>query len=106
MKTIQTKKGIYRCSRLSKYKLKKYTKCIKEENTMKKAEVINILERIRSLLYNNAQFEAKEYTSLEINNLKGIIPEECRDTLYHYYFCDKCRIINCPKNENKDRLKG
>lgn len=66
---------------------------------LEKVEVINILRRIKALLYYNSYFEAEEYINLEIDNLKKITPTKCKNTKYYFRFCDKCSNKNCSSNK-------
>ncbi|MCI9039766.1 MAG: hypothetical protein HFJ29_07920 [Clostridia bacterium] len=68
---------------------------------MEKNIVLEILKSTENLLYYNDLTSAKEYIRLEIENLEGITPKKCRNTIYPFFFCDRCSNKNCPDNENK-----
>ena len=69
---------------------------------MEQTTLLEIICRIKNLLEQDHIFEAREYTQLEINNLKGITQENCKNTMYAFYpmYCDSCRNINCEDNKN------
>lgn len=61
-------------------------------------DFIDILNRINILLLKDAQFEAREYIQLELENLKNITPQKCKFKSFNY--CNKCNNINC-KNKKQ-----
>lgn len=44
---------------------------------------------------------------MKLKNIKGIIPENCKNTKYHFYptYCKYCSIVRCPDNRNEDLKK-
>ena len=72
---------------------------------MEELKLLEILKRVKNILeYKSNLFIAKEYTRLEINNLKGLTQESCKNTMYHFYpdYCKYCSNINCQDNKNID----
>ena len=70
---------------------------------MEKIKMLEILKRIKNCLEHKALYEAREYTKLEINNLKGITEKECKNSRYYCndWYCKECRNLNCTGNMNE-----
>ena len=68
---------------------------------MEKKDVLEILHRIHGCLSYGKVDIAKEYLELEIENLQGITPKKCKNTIYKFNYCDKCQNLNCPDNRNE-----
>lgn len=70
---------------------------------MEKEQIIDILQMIKSCLNNDLLFEAKELIKIEINNLKGITEQNCKNTKYYFYdwYCKYCSNVNCGSNKNR-----
>lgn len=68
---------------------------------MKNEIVLNILNRIKDCLLEDEWAMAKEYAELEIQNLKGITEQECKQYKSCYdWYCKECKNLNCNKNSN------
>ena len=69
---------------------------------MDENELLKVLERIKQLLKNDLLIEAKEYVDLEIENLKGITEQKCKNTMYYFgdFYCKYCENLNCSSNQN------
>lgn len=69
---------------------------------MEEIKLLEIINRTKNFLKNNDLFEAREYIQVEINNLKGITQENCKNTKYHFYdsYCKYCTNFNCESNKN------
>ena len=65
--------------------------------------MLEILKRIRICLEHRALYEAREYTKLEINNLKGITEKNCKSSRYYCddWYCNQCKNLNCSGNMNE-----
>lgn len=66
---------------------------------IEKNVILEILKRVQVLLSKEEIYYAKEYIKLEIENFEGITPRKCKNTIYKFYYCDKCSNINCPDNK-------
>ena len=62
-----------------------------------------ILDRIELLIKQDSLDLAKGITKLEIENLKGITEQRCKNTKYYFYdwYCQYCSNLNCNSNKNK-----
>lgn len=69
---------------------------------MDENELLKVLERIKQLLKNDSLIEAEEYIDLEIENLKGITEQKCKNTMYYFsdFYCKCCENLNCSNNQN------
>ena len=69
---------------------------------MDNEKMIKILKRIELFIEQDSLDLAKNMTKLEIENLKGIIEQRCKDTKYYYYdwYCQHCSNFNCNSNKN------
>ena len=67
---------------------------------MNNEKMLEILEKIRICLNRNSVDVAKELVNLEIDNLKGITEEKCKNTKYHFWgsYCKYCSNTNCLSN--------
>ena len=72
---------------------------------MEEKTLLEILNRISILIRKDDIVNAREYLQIEIDNLKNITPQKCKNTKYHFYnsFCNKCSNYNC--SENKTKIK-
>lgn len=68
---------------------------------MNEKKVLDILNKINACLKQNSINKAIEYTQLEIDNLKGVSQEKCKNTKYYYYdyYCKYCDNLNCNSNK-------
>ena len=66
---------------------------------IEKDVILDILKRIQLFMNCNEIYYAKEYIKLEIENFERITPKKCKNTIYEFYYCDKCSNKNCPDNE-------
>lgn len=66
---------------------------------IEKDVILDILRRIQALINRDKVYYAKEYIRLEIENFEGFTPKKCKNTIYEFYYCDKCSNKNCPDNE-------
>lgn len=64
--------------------------------------VIDMLRRINILLLKDAQFEAREYIQLEIQNLNGITYKECKNKHLGIDYCNNCSNLNCKIHNEKN----
>ena len=71
---------------------------------MEELKLLEILKRVKNILEQDNLFIAREYIQLEINNLKGLTQEKCKNTMYHFYptYCQYCSNVNCADNKNND----
>lgn len=69
---------------------------------MDNEKMIKILKRIELFIEQDSLDLAKNMTKLEIENLKGITEQRCKDTKYYYYdwYCQHCSNFNCNSNKN------
>ncbi len=67
---------------------------------IEKDVILDILRRIQALINRDEIYYAKEYIRLEIENFEGITPRKCKNTIYKFYYCDKCSNKNCSDNEH------
>ena len=46
----------------------------------------------------------KEIPKIEIENLKGITEQRCKNTKYYFYdwYCQYCSNLNCNSNKNNE----
>lgn len=74
-----------------------------KEAKMEGTKMLGILNRIKYCLEHDSLDIAKQLTKLEINNLKGITEQNCKNTKYYYYdwYCKYCSNLNCNSNQNK-----
>lgn len=71
---------------------------------MKEQRLLQVLYRIRACLRDEDWSTASQYTSLEIENIEGVTPTKCKSRIdSDYYYCDRCRILNCSNNVNSCR---
>lgn len=70
---------------------------------MDNEKMIKILDRIELFIKQDSLDLAKDMTKLEIENLKGITEQRCKNTKYYYYDwnCKYCENFNCSSNNNK-----
>ena len=63
-----------------------------------------ILDRIELLIKQDSLDLAKGITKLEIENLKGITEQRCKNTKYYFYdfYCKYCHNLNCNSNQNQE----
>ena len=71
---------------------------------MDNEKMIKILDRIKLFIEQDSLNLAKEMTKLEIENLKGITEQRCKNTKYYYYdwYCKYCSNFNCNSNKNQE----
>ena len=67
---------------------------------IEKDVILDILRRIQALISRDEVYYAKEYIRLEIENFEGVTPKKCKNTIYEFYYCDKCSNKNCPDKEH------
>lgn len=70
---------------------------------MEDEKMLDILNRIEMFIDKDSLDLARELTQLEIDNLKGITQERCKNTKYYFYdwYCQYCNNINCRNYKNK-----
>ena len=70
---------------------------------MDNVKMLEILNRIKVCIERDSLDIAKDLTELEIENLKGITEQRCKNTKYYYYDwnCKYCENFNCSSNNNK-----
>lgn len=68
---------------------------------MNEEKMLVILNRIKNFINMDSKDLAQDYIRLEIENLKGITEQRCKNTKYYYYdwYCQYCSNLNC--NQNK-----
>lgn len=71
---------------------------------MEEIRMLEILNRIEAYVEPDSLDIAKDLTQLEIDNLKGITEQRCKNTKYYYYptCCKYCSNLNCSSNVNKN----
>ena len=69
---------------------------------MDNEKMIKILDRIKLFIEQDSLDLAKDITKLEIENLKGITEQRCKNTKYYFYdwYCQYCSNLNCNSNKN------
>lgn len=69
---------------------------------MKELKMLEILNRIKVCIEGDSVDIAKDLTKLELENLKGITEERCKNTKYYFYdcYCKYCNNLNCESNKN------
>ena len=75
---------------------------------MDNEKMIEILDRIELFIKKDSLDLAKDMTKLEIENLKGITEQRCKNTKYYFYdwYCQYCSNLNCNSNKNNYFNKG
>lgn len=70
---------------------------------MEDEKMLDILNKIEMFIDKDSLDLARELAQLEIDNLKGITQERCKNTKYYFYdwYCQYCNNINCHNNKNK-----
>lgn len=70
---------------------------------MENVIMLDILKRIKMFLDDDSLDLARELAQLELDNLKGITEQRCKNTKYYYYdwYCQYCSNLNCSSNRNK-----
>lgn len=65
---------------------------------MEEEKMLDVLYAIKRFLQKDEISYAKDYIDLQMNNLKGLTPENCKKTIYHFYptYCKYCSNENCP----------
>lgn len=68
---------------------------------MEELKMLELLNRIKICIERGSLDIAKDLIELEIENLKGITEQRCKNTKYYYYDwnCQYCSNLNC--NQNK-----
>lgn len=70
---------------------------------MENVIMLDILKRIKMFLDDDSLDLARELAQLELDNLKGITQERCKNKKYNFYdwYCVYCSNLNCESNKNK-----
>ena len=70
---------------------------------MDNVKMFEILYRIKICIKRDSLDIAKDLIKIEIENLKGITEQRCKNTKYYYYDwnCKYCENFNCSSNNNK-----
>ena len=71
---------------------------------MEESKILEILNRIKVCVKSDSLNVAKELIKIEIENLKGITEQRCKNTKYYFYdtYCKYCNNYNCNSNKNLD----
>ena len=71
---------------------------------MDNEKMIKILKRIELFIEQDSLDLAKNMTKLEIENLKGITEQRCKNKKYYLYdfYCKYCHNLNCNSNQNQE----
>ena len=71
---------------------------------MEESKILEILNRIKVCVKSDSLNVAKELIKIEIENLKGITEQRCKNTKYYFYdtYCKYCSNYNCNSNKNLD----
>ena len=66
--------------------------------------MLDILKKIKMFLDDDSLDLARELAQLELDNLKGITEQRCKNTKYYYYdwYCQYCSNLNCSGNRVKN----
>lgn len=69
---------------------------------MENVIMLDILKRIKMFLLEDKIDLARELAELELDNIKGLTEERCKNTKYYFYnsYCKYCSNLNCPSNSN------
>lgn len=75
---------------------------VKIQEYIKPDKCLEILNRINLLLSKGDLYEARIYTNIEIENLKGITEQTCKNRNEGFLdeYCKKCSNYNCNINKN------
>ena len=65
---------------------------------MDEIKMLEVLNRLRICIERDSLMIAKDLVKLEINNLKGITKNNCKNTKYYYNNCKFCSNLNCSSN--------
>lgn len=70
---------------------------------MENLEMLKILRKIKLFLNKDSIDLARDLAQLELDNLKGITQERCKNKKYNFYdwYCVYCSNLNCESNKNK-----
>ncbi len=70
---------------------------------MENERMLEILDKIQICLKRNSMDTAKELINIELNNLKEITQENCKNTKYYFYegYCKYCNNLNCRNNKKE-----
>ena len=73
---------------------------------MEKLKMLELLNRIKICIERGSLDIAKDLIELEIENLKGITEQRCKNTKYYYYdwYCQYCSNFNCNNKKNEDLI--
>ena len=72
---------------------------------MKNISFLEILNRIKSCLFNDDNYVAKEYLRLELENLQELTEKKCENKRYFgKNYCKYCLNVNCNSNKNYFKL--
>ena len=69
---------------------------------MEEIRMLEILNRIEAYVKRDSLDIAKDLTQLEIDNLKEITEQRCKNTKYYFYnwYCKYCNNLNCESNKS------
>lgn len=69
---------------------------------MEELKMLELLNRIKICIERDSLDIAKDLIELEIENLKGITEQRCKNTKYYYYDwnCKYCENFNCSSSNN------
>lgn len=64
---------------------------------MENVVMLDILKRIKMFLLDDEIVLARELVELELDNLKGVTAQRCKDSKYYFYdgYCKYCSNLNC-----------
>ena len=68
---------------------------------MENLEMLKILQKIKLFLNKDSIDLARDLAQLELDNLKGVTQERCKNTDYYFYdwYCVYCSNLNCRSNK-------
>lgn len=63
--------------------------------------MLELLDRIKVCAERGSLDIARDLIQLEIENLKGITEQSCKNTKYYYndWYCRYCNNLNCSQNK-------
>ena len=70
---------------------------------MENVVMLKILRKIKLFLNKDSIDLARDLAQLELDNLKWITQERCKNKKYNFYdwYCVYCSNLNCESNKNK-----
>ena len=73
---------------------------------MEELKMLELLDRIKVCVERGSLDIARDLIQLEIENLKWITEQSCKNTKYYYndWYCQYCSNFNCNNKKNEDLI--